>query len=92
MDNIDLEAAAARGIAVGNTPDVLTDATADLTWALLLAAARKLPEAIASVRDGDWVTWEPAGFLGASVQGDVGDRRLRAGSGGRWRSARPGSR
>ena len=69
VDNIDLEAAAARGIAVGNTPDVLTDATADLTWALLLAAARKLPEAIASVRDGDWVTWEPAGFLGASVAG-----------------------
>jgi glyoxylate reductase len=69
VDNIDLEAAAARGIPVGNTPDVLTDATADLTWALLLAAARKLPEAIASVRDGDWVTWEPAGFLGVSVAG-----------------------
>jgi glyoxylate reductase len=69
VDNIDLEAAAARGIPVGNTPDVLTDATADLTWSLLLAAARKLPEAIASVRDGDWVTWEPAGFLGASVAG-----------------------
>ena len=49
-DNIDIDAAAARGIAVGNTPDVLTEATADLTWALLLAAARKLPEAIASVR------------------------------------------
>jgi glyoxylate reductase len=69
VDNIDLEAAAARGIPVGNTPDVLTDATADLTWALLLSAARKLPEAIASMRDGDWVTWEPAGFLGASVAG-----------------------
>jgi len=69
VDNIDLDAAAARGIPVGNTPDVLTDATADLTWALLLAAARKLPEAIASVREGDWVTWEPSGFLGASVAG-----------------------
>ena len=44
-DNVDLKAAAARGIPVGNTPDVLTDATADLTFALLLAAARKLPEA-----------------------------------------------
>jgi glyoxylate reductase len=68
-DNIDTDAAAARGIAVGNTPDVLTEATADLTWALLLAAARKLPEAIDSVRQGDWLTWEPSRFLGASVGG-----------------------
>jgi len=68
-DNIDLEAAAARGIPVGNTPDVLTDATADLTWALLMAAARKLPDAVADVRDGDWLTWEPAMYLGAAVQG-----------------------
>jgi glyoxylate reductase len=69
VDNIDLDAAAARGIAVGNTPDVLTESTADLTFALLLAAARGLPEAIASVREGDWVTWEPSRFLGASVGG-----------------------
>lgn len=68
-DNIDVDAAAARGIAVGNTPDVLTEATADLTWALLLAAARTLPEAIDSVRQGDWLTWEPSRFLGASVGG-----------------------
>jgi glyoxylate reductase len=68
-DNIDLDAAAARGIPVGNTPDVLTDATADLTWALLLAAARKLPEAVAAVRDGDWLAWEPAMYLGAAVFG-----------------------
>jgi glyoxylate reductase len=68
-DNIDLQAATARGIRVGNTPDVLTDATADLAFALLLAAARKLPEAIDSARAGDWVTWEPARFLGASVHG-----------------------
>ncbi len=68
-DNVDLEAAAARGIPVGNTPDVLTDATADLTFALLLAAARKLPEAIAAVRAGDWVTWEPGLYLGAAVFG-----------------------
>jgi glyoxylate reductase len=67
-NNIDLQAAAARGVQVGNTPDVLTDATADLTWALLLAAARRLPEALRSARR-DWVTWEPAGFLGASVSG-----------------------
>jgi glyoxylate reductase len=68
-DNIDLAAAARRGISVGNTPDVLTDATADLTFALLLAAARKLPEAIRAVEEGDWLTWEPARYLGAAVHG-----------------------
>lgn len=68
-DNIDLHAAAARSIVVGNTPDVLTEATADLTFALLLAAARKLPEAIASVREGEWVTWEPGQHLGHAVAG-----------------------
>jgi glyoxylate reductase len=68
-DNIDFQAAAARGIPVGNTPDVLTDATADLTFALLLAAARSLPEAVASVAAGDWVTWEPGRHLGYDVHG-----------------------
>jgi glyoxylate reductase len=68
-DNIDLAAAAARGIAVGNTPDVLTDATADLAFALLMAAARRLPEAVDSVLRGDWLTWEPARYLGAEVHG-----------------------
>jgi glyoxylate reductase len=68
-DNIDLEAATKRGIQVGNTPDVLTDATADLTFALLLAAARQLPQSIESVKLGDWLTWEPGMYLGAGVQG-----------------------
>jgi glyoxylate reductase len=68
-DNIDIPAATARGIPVGNTPDVLTHATADLAWTLLLAAARRLPEAIASVHAGDWLTWEPSGFLGYDVHG-----------------------
>ncbi len=68
-DNIDVAAAAERGIAVGNTPDVLTDATADLAFALLLAAARRLPEGIARVRDGEWVSWEPSRDLGTAVKG-----------------------
>ncbi len=68
-DNIDLEATRARGIAVGNTPDVLTEATADLAFALLLAAARGLPAAQASVLAGQWQTWEPAAYLGRDVHG-----------------------
>jgi glyoxylate reductase len=68
-DNIDLDAARVRGIAVGNTPDVLTDATADLAFALLLAAARSLTEAAASVSRGEWLTWEPEKYLGYDVHG-----------------------
>jgi glyoxylate reductase len=68
-DNVDLEAAAERGIPVGNTPDVLTDATADLAFALLLAVARRLPEGEAMVREGRWRTWEPAADLGADLAG-----------------------
>jgi len=68
-DNIDLEAAAERGIPVGNTPDVLTDATADLAFALLLALARRIPEGAAQVREGRWRTWEPAADLGADLAG-----------------------
>jgi glyoxylate reductase len=68
-DNIDLDLTRARGIPVGVTPDVLTDATADLAFALLLAAARRLPEAQQAVRDGRWRTWEPQGWLGADVHG-----------------------
>src|SRR6188472_512756 len=68
-DNIDLDAAAARGIRVGNTPDVVTDATADLAWALLLALARRVPRGEADVRAGEWKTWEPSRILGADVTG-----------------------
>jgi glyoxylate reductase len=68
-DNVDLAAAAARNIPVGHTPDVLTDATADLAFALLLAAARRLPEGIDEVRAGESLTWEPAHNLGAEVHG-----------------------
>jgi glyoxylate reductase len=68
-DNIDLAAVSARGIPVGVTPDVLTEATADLAFTLLLAAARNLIDAVADARGGRWRTWEPAGWLGADVQG-----------------------
>jgi glyoxylate reductase len=68
-DNVDLEAATARGIPVGNTPDVLTDATADLAFALMLALARRLPEGEHDVRNGQWLTFEPDRNLGAEVTG-----------------------
>jgi lactate dehydrogenase-like 2-hydroxyacid dehydrogenase len=69
VDNIDLEAATERGIPVGHTPGVLTDATADLTFTLLMAAARRIPEGIQTVRSGGWRTWDPMGLLGAQVWG-----------------------
>jgi glyoxylate reductase len=68
-DNVDLEAATDAGVPVGNTPDVLTDATADLAWALLMAAARRLCAAAAAVRAGEWGTWQPDAFLSTDVAG-----------------------
>jgi len=58
-DNVDLAATARRGVVVTNTPGVLTDATADLTMALMLAAARRLGEGAAMIREGRWHGWEP---------------------------------
>lgn len=69
VDNIDLRAATARGIPVGHTPGVLTEATADFTLALLMAAARRIPEGVDYVRAGKWRTWEPMGLLGVDVWG-----------------------
>jgi glyoxylate reductase len=68
-DNIDLDAATKAGIPVGNTPDVLTDATADLAFALLLAAARRLNDAERSVRAGEWRAFRPDAYLGHDVAG-----------------------
>jgi glyoxylate reductase len=68
-DNIDLEATAERGIPVGVTPGVLTAATADLAFALLLATARRLPDAAAAVRDGRWRPWDPTALLGLELDG-----------------------
>jgi len=69
VDNVDRKAATARGIPVGHTPGVLTEATADMAFALLMAAARRIPEGVEKVRAGQWRTWEPLGLLGADVWG-----------------------
>jgi len=69
VDNVDLAAAAERGVLVTNTPDVLTDATADLTWALILAVARRLREGDALARSGEWVGWHPRQLLGVELRG-----------------------
>ncbi len=68
-DNIDVGAAAACGIAVGHTPGILTETTADLAFALLLATARRVAEADRLVRDGGWQTWDPRLLLGQDVHG-----------------------
>ncbi len=69
VDHIDLKAAGARGIKVGNTPDVLTDATADITLLLLLGAARRAYEGERMVREDRWVGWSPTDTLGIHVSG-----------------------
>ena len=68
-NNIDVAAATARGIYVGNTPGVLTETTADFTFALLAAWARRIPEARAFAREGRWETWGPMLLLGADLNG-----------------------
>ena len=69
FDNIDVPAVTRRGIPAGNTPGVLTDTTADLAFALLMAAARRLPEGDRYVRAGKWKTWGPLLLLGPDVHG-----------------------
>ncbi len=69
FDNIDVPAVTRRGIPAGNTPGVLTDTTADLAFALLMAAARRLPEGDRYVRAGQWRTWGPLLLLGPDVHG-----------------------
>ncbi|MGH7332817.1 MAG: 2-hydroxyacid dehydrogenase [Candidatus Rokuibacteriota bacterium] len=68
-NNIDIAAARRRGIVVTNTPDVLTETTADFAWALLMAAARRVVEADSFVRAGQWKTWDYNLLLGADVYG-----------------------
>ena len=69
LDNIDLPACTQRKIPVGHTPGILTEATADLTMALLLAAARGLPQAALDAREGRWKSWTPDGWLGYDLDG-----------------------
>lgn len=69
VDNIDITAATRRGIPVGNTPGVLTDTTADLAWALIMAAARRVVEGDKFTRSGKWKTWGPIDFLGRDIYG-----------------------
>jgi glyoxylate reductase len=69
FNNIDVPAATARGIAVGNTPGVLTDATADMAFCLLIAAARRVVEGHIYSLAGAWKTWEPLGHLGQELAG-----------------------
>jgi len=68
-NNIDLEAARSLNILVGNTPDVLTEATAEVALGLMLASSRQFRSAEANAREGHWRNWEPMGFLGHSLKG-----------------------
>jgi glyoxylate reductase len=68
-DNIDIPSATARGLPIGNTPGVLTDTTADFAFALLMAAARRIPEGVDYVRAGKWKTWGPMLLTGPDVYG-----------------------
>ena len=69
FDNVDVAACTKRRVAVGNTPGVLTETTADLAWALLMAAARRIAEGDRYVRDGQWRTWGPMLLMGPDVHG-----------------------
>lgn len=70
-NNVDLVAAELRRVTVTNTPDVLTEATADLTWALILACARRLPAGMDLVKSGQWTGWHPTQLLGMELRGRV---------------------
>ena len=71
VDNVDVPACTARGVAVTNTPDVLTDATADLTLALILAVARRMREGEKTIREGRFTHWAPTMLLGLELRGAI---------------------
>jgi len=68
-DNIDVKAASARKIPISNTPGVLTDATADMAWALLFSAARRVVESDGFIRTGEWGGWGPLQYIGGDITG-----------------------
>lgn len=70
-DNINIDDATIRGVAVCNTPGVLTAATAEIAWALLMSAARRVPEAIGYVKAGEWSSWGPTMMLGQPIVGQT---------------------
>jgi len=72
IDHIDVETARQRGILVSNTPDVVTEDTADMAMALLMAVVRKIPQGLQAMQSGDWTGWSPTAYLG----GRLGGRRL----------------
>lgn len=69
FNNIDVDEATLRGIRVGNTPDVLTEATADMAFALLMSASRRIVEGQDYIRAGNWKTWEPLEHIGVDLLG-----------------------
>ena len=69
VDHIDVATARQRGILVSNTPDVLTDDTADMTMALILAVTRRIPEGLAKMQGGNWDGWSPTALLGGRISG-----------------------
>lgn len=72
IDHIDVETARQRGILVSNTPDVVTEDTADMAMALLMAVMRKIPQGLQAMQSGEWTGWSPTAYLG----GRLGGRRL----------------
>jgi glyoxylate reductase len=72
VDHIDVGTARSRGITVSNTPDVVTEDTADMVIALMLGVTRRIPEGLAAMQNGEWEGWSPTGYLG----GRLGGRRL----------------
>src|SRR3954453_6308107 len=71
VDNVDLEACRERGVAVTNTPDVLTEATAELALGLTFAAARRMSDAERDLRAGHWRGWDPAAYRGIEIRGST---------------------
>ncbi|MDK3017352.1 2-hydroxyacid dehydrogenase [Pseudodonghicola flavimaris] len=69
IDHIDVATARQRGVLVSNTPGVVTDDTADMTIALMLAVTRRIPEGLAAMQKGDWTGWAPTAFLGGRISG-----------------------